>query len=142
MTRSATILIVEDEPAIRLAVSATLVAAGFSVLEVSDLRSAREVVGSADVVVLDYELPDGIGFDLLREIKSDPHNVPVIVMSAYGGPEHSRAAMTLGAFFYARKPFALNRLRALIEDALKTSSDQGASCQAAATDRGMQVAQL
>jgi DNA-binding NtrC family response regulator len=116
----ATILIVDDEPLIRWSVAETLEAAGHAVVEAG---SAREATQSLDgdarvaVVVLDLKLPDSSDLNLLRRILEHEPRPRVILMTAHGGAEILDEAVRAGAFGTLTKPFDMNRLVALVEDA-------------------------
>ena len=64
---SLTVLIVDDEENARYYISSFLEARGYEVLGVSTLKEAREILrrGNADIILLDVQLPDGLGTDLL-----------------------------------------------------------------------------
>lgn len=116
------VLIVDDEPAIRLSVSAKLMQSGYQVIEADTVKAARKQLESdPDLVLLDYRLPDGSGFDLLKEIKNEHPEVPVIMMTAHTSVSHAVAAMSAGAFHYAGKPVDLDELSQLVAKALETT---------------------
>ncbi len=100
------VLVVDDETMLRRRLSAHLDALGAEVTGTGTLQESRETLTSAafDFVLLDVNLPDGIGLDLLRN-KTIPENTGVIVMTAEGGVEGAVEAMRLGALDYLTKPF-------------------------------------
>jgi DNA-binding response OmpR family regulator len=79
-------LVVDDETMLRRRLSAHLKALGAEVSETGNLQDSRETLTSLefDFVLLDVNLPDGIGLDLLRD-GAIPENTGVIVMTAEGG---------------------------------------------------------
>ncbi len=107
----ASVLIVEDEPLLRRRVAAFLERQGADVTAVADLASARQSSSSLpfDLALLDVNLPDGLGTDLLREGAFSP-NCGVVVMTAEGGVAGAVEAMQLGALSYLTKPFELGEL--------------------------------
>ena len=73
---------------------------------------------AADLVLLDLQLPDVSGLDLLAEIRAERAELPVILMTAYGTVETAVQAMKLGAFDYVVKPFSVDEIDALARRAL------------------------
>ena len=94
-------LIVEDEPAIRRFLRATLVANGYEVLEAGTAHAGLTLARgeSPDVVVLDLGLPDGDGLDLLKALRLT-HAMPVLVLSARDAETGKVAALDAGADDY------------------------------------------
>ena len=76
---------------------------------------------SPAVILLDLDMPDMDGFEVLRGLKDDPatNNVPVIVLSGLNGSEDKVTAFDLGATDYVTKPFDLAELRARLRAALR-----------------------
>lgn len=117
-----TVLIVDDEPSIRLSVAAKIAESGYEVIEAGSLKEARASLSpNLDVVLLDYRLPDGAGFELLKEISEQHPEVPVIMLTAHTSVSHAVAAMSAGAFHYVGKPVDLDELSLLVEKALETT---------------------
>jgi len=100
------VLILEDEPLLRRQLTAHLEGLGADVTGVGTLGAARRIVDDLplDVALLDVNLPDGHGTDLLKE-KAFSANTSVIVMTAEGGVAGAVEAMRLGALDYLVKPF-------------------------------------
>lgn len=121
------ILLVDDETHIRRLLRATLVRAGYVVVEAANAREALEqLAGRPDAVLLDLGLPDRDGLELLPLIlkRSD---AAVLIVSAREGTEEKVAALDLGADDYVTKPFdteeLLARLRAGIRRRVKAEAD-------------------
>jgi DNA-binding NtrC family response regulator len=110
------ILLVEDEALLRRRFTAFLEGQGAEVTAVALLREAEKalVTPDCDVVLLDVNLPDGLGTDLLKR-KKIPGAVPVLVMTAGGGVAGAVEAMRLGAADYLVKPFDVEELPVRIE---------------------------
>ena len=70
--------------------------------------------------VISMKLPDGSGIDVLNAVKSEDPSVPVIMMTAYGEVETAVEAMKSGAYDFILKPYALEKLRVTITNALET----------------------
>lgn len=113
-------LIVEDEPAIRRFLRATLVANGYDILEAATaeagLRLARRE--KPDVLILDLGLPDRDGLALLEELRRES-SLPVLVLSARDTEQAKVAALDLGADDYITKPFGAEELMARLRVALR-----------------------
>jgi len=100
------VLVVDDEALLRRRLAAHLVALGADVTGVENLAAARKqtLANEFDFVLLDINLPDGVGLDLLREGALSPAT-GVVVMTAQGGVESAVEAMHFGALDYLVKPF-------------------------------------
>jgi len=115
-----TILIVEDEESLREGLQDHLEGRFGSVLAAPDLATAREHAAATvlDGVILDLHLPDGSGFELLRELRSSELDVPVVVMTAFPDLDKAVTAMRGGACEFLRKPFDLGDLDRALDDAV------------------------
>ena len=115
-----TILVVDDEPRIRRVLELALADLNYRVLLTTTNKKARVRLrdDAADLVLLDLQLPDVSGLDLLAEIRSERAELPVILMTAYGTVETAVQAMKLGAFDYVVKPFSVDEIDALARRAL------------------------
>jgi DNA-binding NtrC family response regulator len=117
-----TILVIDDEQLIRRAIVGRLSAAGYRCLEAENGRSAIERAGEGvDLAILDYRLPDLDGIAVLKHIKQIDPDILVILLTAYANVETAVEAMKLGAYHFANKPFDLEALVAMIEQALETT---------------------
>jgi FixJ family two-component response regulator len=103
-----TIIIVEDDSSVNLAVSRLLEAAGFDVRSFTSAGAllADAKAHDADCLVLDVHLPDMNGFDLQRKLVATGFTAPVVVITAHDDAMHRRAARDIGAFAYLTKPFS------------------------------------
>jgi DNA-binding NtrC family response regulator len=114
----ARVLIVDDEWLIRWSLAQTLVAAGATVVEAADARSAMDALRAEtpgfDVAVLDVRLPDGNGLGLLSAIRRLHPATRVFLMTAHGTPELMDEARALGALGVVDKPFELDAMAGLI----------------------------
>jgi DNA-binding response OmpR family regulator len=126
MTR---ILVVEDDPSIRMGLEDTLTAKGYEVEVVgrgSD-GADRAISGRYDLVVLDVMLPDIDGFEVCRRIrnsKGESRRVPVIILSARGAELDRVRGLELGADDYVTKPFSLMELLARVASVLRRSQGE------------------
>jgi len=103
---SITVLIIDDEAPARKNISDYLKESGFDIVEAGTLKEGREVIkrGDADIVILDVNLPDGLGTDFLIEINSLPVKLPVIMITGFGDIEMAVEAMKNGAHDFLSKP--------------------------------------
>ncbi len=116
------ILLVEDDPMLRKREKALLGRFGADVSAVENLAGARRLLGAMpfDFAVLDVNLPDGLGTDLLKEKLFGP-GTAVIVVTAHGGVGGAVEAMRLGAADYLVKPFETEELPLVLERARRSS---------------------
>ena len=114
------ILVVDDEPSLAELLSMALRYEGCEVRTVADglsaVRAAREL--RPDAVILDVMLPDIDGLEVLRRLRADANDVPVLFLTARDAVEDRIAGITAGGDDYVTKPFSLEevvaRLRGLI----------------------------
>jgi DNA-binding response OmpR family regulator len=126
MTR---ILVVEDDPSIRMGLEDTLAAKGYEVEVVGrgSEGAERAISGRYDLVVLDVMLPDIDGFEVCRRIrqsKGTSRKVPVIILSARGAELDRVRGLELGADDYVTKPFSLMELLARVASVLRRSQSE------------------
>ena len=115
------ILVVEDEDLFARAVGKRLRQADMACEIAGSLDEARARLASRrpDLVLLDMRLPDGSGLDLLHELRSgDQTDLPVVVLTAFGGLEDGIAAMKARANEYLIKPVDLDELLVKLEKVL------------------------
>ena len=117
-----TILIVDDEKTIRWSLSEALRESGYEVVDAETAAKGESLFRekSPDLVLLDMKLPDGSGLDVLQHLKDEDPSIPVIMMTAYGEVETAVEAMKGGAYDFILKPYALEKLRITIANALET----------------------
>ena len=116
------LLLVDDDEAKRYVLGTWLRRAGHTVMEVGTGREALAVAATADLVLLDVNLPDMSGFDVCRQIKTDPRTaaIPVIQVSATAVEVADRAhGLTQGADAYLVEPTEPEELLATVTAALR-----------------------
>ena len=118
-----TILVVDDEAAMRKNLSELLGEEGFKIVEAVDGESALSMARAhrPNLILLDINLPRTDGLAVLVEIKRTQPDVPVIVFTAYGTSERAIQAMKSGAYDYLEKPFDLDEFLLTIRRALEYS---------------------
>ncbi|MCW5876036.1 MAG: sigma-54-dependent Fis family transcriptional regulator [Anaerolineales bacterium] len=113
------VLVVDDEKNARENIAAFLAENDYEVSEAENIKTARKALqeGSADVVLLDVELPDGLGTSLLEETAGNPSRPPIIMITAHGDIEMAVEAMKNGAHDFLQKPIKFDRLEQSIQRA-------------------------
>jgi DNA-binding NtrC family response regulator len=116
----ATLLVVEDDTAMRTMLREALEDDGYTVETASGGRAGIERVkqGGIDLVVSDVKMPDLDGLDMLREIKAVSPSPHVITITAFGSIDTAIRAVKLGAFDYITKPFDVDQLILSVQKAL------------------------
>ena len=103
------ILVIDDSKLIRKHVGQILEVRNYSVFQAENARSGIEVLNkeTINVIILDMELPDMHGLDVIREIKATPKisSIPIMVLSGSNDPGIIRNCLKLGALTFIRKPF-------------------------------------
>lgn len=126
MGRKRTVVVVEDEDAIRRAVSDILRVAGYQPVEAADgeagLAEARRA--GVDLVLLDLLLPKRDGLDVLAELRQTHPSLPVIVLTARGSEDDRVRGLRGGADDYVVKPFSAKELLARVEAVLRRSPER------------------
>jgi len=117
---SKTILIIDDEKTIRWSLGEAL-QSEYGVVDADNGKLGLKIFRdkSPDLALIDLKLPDENGIEILKEIKAHDPSVPVIMMTAYGEVETAVEAMKAGAYDFVLKPFALEKLKVSISNALE-----------------------
>ena len=127
---SAQVLVVEDEAAVRELLAFHLSRAGFRVREAATAGEAWAHLDEADVVVLDWMLPDASGVDWLRRVRANAQRerLPVLMLTARASEMDKVTGLEAGADDYLAKPFSaaelVARLRALLRRTQKDTQHQ------------------
>src|SRR5699024_10172697 len=120
---SATLLVVEDEPAVRELLDISLTAAGFRVRLASNAEQAHQQIRQQrpDLIVLDWMLPMVSGIMFANELQRHPgtSDIPVIMLTARGTEHDKIQGLEAGADDYVTKPFSPRELSARIRAVLR-----------------------
>jgi two-component system, OmpR family, phosphate regulon response regulator PhoB len=118
-----TILVVDDDPAIREMLLLALGSAGFDTQQAASAAEARRAIDAAppDLILLDWMLPGQSGYEFARALFMDTSHpaIPVIMLTARGQVEDKVAALEAGADDYVSKPFSISELLARIHAVLR-----------------------
>lgn len=115
-----TILLSDDDAAIRMVLNQTLTRAGYEVRPTGNLSTMWNWVsrGEGDLLITDVAMPDGNAFDIMPKIKKMRPDLPIVVMSAQNTFMTAIRASELGAYEYLPKPFDITEVLAIVSRAL------------------------
>ena len=124
MTKSATILVADDDDGIRMVVTQALTRAGYDVRSTGNAATLWQWVenGDGDLVITDVVMPDGNGLDLVPKMRHLRPNLRIVVMSAQNTLLTAVKATERGAFDYLPKPFDLDELVSVVRRGLEARS--------------------
>lgn len=119
---SATVLIVDDDRFVRMALSEALRSWEYVVVEADSVRSAKTVFADQEpsIVLLDIDLPDGSGLDILTHIKEQSPDTIVVMITGNVDVENTVAALRGGAHDFIGKPVRIEELRVTLRNATET----------------------
>ncbi len=136
---AATILVVEDEPAIQELIACNLELAGHRALRAENAEQALDMMRPElpDLVVLDWMLPGMSGIEFARRMRADrrTHDVPIIMLTARAEEHDKLAGLETGADDYLTKPFSPRELNARVKAVLRRRTPH-------ATDDAVDIAGL
>jgi CheY-like chemotaxis protein len=127
----ATVLIVDDDPSTRFALSQSLEALGLRVMTADDGAEVLDMLAGEhfDLLVLDLYMPGMNGFEVMRQIRNPmpgllpapktPPDIPVVVISGESDPDSVAHVKSLGAALYISKPIDLNRFEEAVKRVLR-----------------------
>jgi len=125
---SATILVVEDEPAIQELIAYNLKQAGHQPLCADSAEQALRLVSNAlpDLVLLDWMLPGASGIEVARRLRGDKRTraIPIIMLTARSEEQDKLLGLDTGADDYITKPFSPRELNARIKAVLRRRAPQ------------------
>jgi len=137
------VLIVDDEPNVRLAYRMTLEAEGMSVHQADGAAAALEKLSTMpiDLAILDLRMPEMDGLELLAEMRNRGHSTPTVIITAYGEVPHAVRAMKLGAIDFLEKPLTPEALRGMIGEIFARHMPAALPTRPAADDFGTHFAE-
>ncbi len=116
------ILLVEDDAALAMGTEYALKTEGYNVIHVENIEKARNVLQGdkkVDIILLDVMLPDGNGFDFIKEIRANDKLTPVIFLTAVGDEVNIVQGLDSGADDYVTKPYRVKELLSRIAAVLR-----------------------
>lgn len=115
------LLIVEDEETIREYLAVMLKKDGYEIYQASNGVQAQEILRKKviDLVLTDIQMPEMDGLTLLKWIKQSWPEIEVIMITAFGSIEGAVEAIKNGAFHYVTKPFKIEEIRSVVDNALR-----------------------
>jgi DNA-binding response OmpR family regulator len=115
---SKTILVVDDEPNVRLSYRVALEIEGYAIKEAHCGAKALDelAAGSFDLAILDMRMPEMDGLELLAEMRKRGFTTPAVIITAFGEVPHAVRAMKLGAIDFLKKPITPETLRNIVAD--------------------------
>jgi DNA-binding NtrC family response regulator len=118
---TASILCIDDEPAVGVILEHTLTRAGHRPTLVSSVEDGMKVVARTpvDLIIADYRMPGLTGLDLLARLDQEGYRIPVIIMTGYSSIEHAVMSIKSGAIDYLTKPVLPETLEISVRQALE-----------------------
>jgi DNA-binding NtrC family response regulator len=112
------VLVTDDDALVRWALVAELAARGLDVIQAESVRQTLERETEADLVLLDVRLPDGDGLAAARVLMARRPGRPLLLMTAFATPELAAEAARAGVFCCIDKPFDLEAVARIVDQAL------------------------
>jgi DNA-binding NtrC family response regulator len=113
------VLVTDDDPLLRWALSARLEELGLEVIEAGTVQRTLDREGEADLVILDVRLPDGNGLDAACQILARRPQRPLLLMTAFATPELAAEAARAGVRHCIEKPFDMDLVARIVDDSLQ-----------------------
>ncbi|QSP95284.1 phosphate regulon transcriptional regulator PhoB [Marinobacter salinisoli] len=124
-----TVLIVDDEAAIREMIAVALEMADYNYLEAADAREAHALIvdRNPDLILLDWMLPGASGVELVRRLKKDEAtaDIPIVMLTAKVEEDNKIQGLEVGADDYITKPFSPRELVARLKAVLRRTTPPG-----------------
>jgi CheY-like chemotaxis protein len=114
------ILHVDDDPDVRLLMSASLQEFGYTVLTAGTVSEGLQLAKETafDLCILDVRLPDGTGIELCQQLRGLQPDVPIVYYTAYADDDSQQKALSVCGDAYLRKPASINEWEKTIKDLL------------------------
>jgi CheY-like chemotaxis protein len=122
------LLIVDDDPEMRAMLRDVLAGAGFSTEEAADTEALLALIPRVEpaAIILDHEMPGDWGLEILPSLRQRWPAIPVVIITAFGGPKARETAARLGAAAYLDKPFRVADLVTIVRRLARTLAADGA----------------
>jgi DNA-binding response OmpR family regulator len=120
MSNAARILIVDDEPNVRLVFRTALESAGYDSSTAEDGEAALKALHDdpVDLILLDLQMPGLGGMEVLQRLRDEGFNIPVVIITAYGSVPNAVQALKLGAIDFLSKPLSPGALRRVVAEVI------------------------
>lgn len=129
------VLLVDDDPMMVRLVRKILADNGVTdIAHAVSGREALESIGGVDVVLLDHQLPDATGLEVLDAIRARPHPPAVVLITAHGNESLAATALRRGADDYLAKDVSLNQLLPQVLERVRRTRELGKALRAAEED--------
>ncbi|MBX7244734.1 MAG: response regulator, partial [Candidatus Sumerlaeaceae bacterium] len=124
-SHKAKLLVVDDEADALYSFRRLFERSDYQILEANSGAQALAIVRDEkpDVILMDIRMPGADGIATLKEIRKSEPRTPVVLMTAYASTQSTIEAMKAGAFDYVLKPFEIEKIRAVVQAAVKVSLD-------------------
>ncbi len=121
MSKTIRILVIDDEPLMRITIQDALEAEGYKVTSTDTGGNGLSILRDTgmDIIITDLKLPDIDGIGILKEVKKISPDTQVIMITAYGSIDSAITAMKEGAVDYLTKPFSMDELLLIINRTLR-----------------------
>jgi len=142
MSEPIRILIVDDEPAIGTMLEAAAKQAGWEATKALNAETAAEIIEreSFRVYVIDKNLPDGSGVDVVRKVREKNEAAVCVMITAYSSVESAKEGLRLGIDAYIEKPFDdITQVIEQLKDLLDKANLRGATVETRTADRPLKV---
>jgi two-component system response regulator AtoC len=125
-TDPVTVLVVEDDAEMRALLKAFLQHEGYRVIEAARGDRARLLIEfeRLDAAIVDKEIPGLNGLELLSALRHRRPEVPVILITAFGGPAVAEEALRRGARYYVEKPFRVTKILEAVDGLIKRPDER------------------
>jgi len=113
----AKVLVVDDEPSLRMALGEIIKTWKHEPMLAENIAEALEIItsGQPDILLTDVFLPDGSGIDLMKKVKEEFSEIPVVILTGHGSIEDAVKAIHMGAENYLTKPVEPPRLKLVLD---------------------------
>src|SRR5262249_27272207 len=110
------VILVDDDPEMRAMLRDVLARAGFPTEEAADSEALLALMARVEPAasILDHEMPGDWGLEILPALRQRWPSIPVVIITAFGGPKVRETAARLGAAAYLDKPFRVGDLLAIV----------------------------